>query len=286
MTNSPIPINENYETYNQISDNLGIIEYSMHSGDNQEQESFDSKYYYTISNSDDSKKVDSKPFINNNVDKMTLIPTRPTDETNKNDKIKEKIKKGRKRKNSNDFGKHNKYSFDNICRKIKSKVLHFLYLFINDKIVKMKKLSKYKIKRYTLKKISQKQIVDCHAEFNKDFLQRTLKDIFIVNISTRNKKREADHNKKIIENLLNSEKDVTIKDYFNSLFNLSFLDCLKHFRETEKNIVLEGMITFGKCRHSFLNDDLDYINTFDYYMINYEKVVNNKKSKKRLNLQN
>ena len=286
MTNSPIPINENYETYNQISDNLGIIEYSMHSGDNQEQESFDSKYYYTISNSDDSKKVDSKPFINNNVDKMTLIPTRPTDETNKNDKIKEKIKKGRKRKNSNDFGKHNKYSFDNICRKIKSKVLHFLYLFINDKIVKMKKLSKYKIKRYTLKKINQKQIVDGHAEFNKDFLQRTLKDIFIVNISTRNKKREADHNKKIIENLLISEKDVTIKDYFNSLFNLSFLDCLKHFRETEKNIVLEGMITFGKCRHSFLNDDLDYINTFDYYMINYEKVVNNKKSKKRLNLQN
>ena len=133
----------------------------------------------------------------------------------------------------------------------------------------MKKLSKYKIKRYTLKKINQKQIVDSHAEFNKDFLQRTVKDIFKVNISTRNKKRESDHNKKIIENLLNSEKDVTIKDYFNSLFNISFLDCLKHFRGTDINIVLEGMITFEKCGRSFLNDDLDYINTFSYYMINY-----------------
>ena len=40
MKNSPIPINENYETYNQISDNIGIIENSMYSGDNQEQESF------------------------------------------------------------------------------------------------------------------------------------------------------------------------------------------------------------------------------------------------------
>ena len=286
MTNSPIPINENYETYNQISDNLSIIEDSMYCEDNQEQESFNSQYN-NISNSDNSKKAHSKPFINNNVDKTTLIPTRPTDETNKNDKIKEKIKKGRKRKNSNDFGKHNKYSYDNIIPKIKSTVLHFLYLFINDKIVKMKKLSKYKIKRYTLKKINQKQIVDGHAEFNKDFLQRTVKDIFKVNISTRNKKREADHNKKIIENLLNSEKDVTIKDYFNSLFNISFLDCLKHFRGTEKNIILEGMVTFEECNQQlFVNDDLDYINTFSHYMMNYEKVVRNKKPRRRLNLQN
>ena len=51
MTNSPIPINENYETYNQISDNLSIIEDSMYCEDNQEQESFNSQYN-NISNSD------------------------------------------------------------------------------------------------------------------------------------------------------------------------------------------------------------------------------------------
>ena len=286
MKNSPIPINENYEIYNQLSDTLGIIEYSLYSGDNQDQESSDSQYNNNISNSDDNKNDHSKPFLNNNSIKA-LIPTGPTVDTTKNDKKKEKIKMGRKRKNSNEFGEHNKYSVDNICRKIKRTVLHSLYLFINSKIIKMKKLSKYKIKRYTLKKINQKQIVDSHVQFNKDFLQRTLKDIFKVVISAKNKKREASHNEKIIENLLNGEKDVIIKDYFNSLFNLSFLDCLKHFRGTEKNIILEGMGTFEECNQQlFVNDDLDYIKTFSHYMKNYEKVVRNKKPRRRLNLQN
>ena len=286
MTNSPIPINENYEPYNQISDNLGIIQYSIYSGDNEEQESSRSQFN-NISNSNDNKKGHSKPFLNNIKDERTSILNGPTVDTNKIDKKKEKNKKGRKRKNSNELGEHNKYSYDNICRKLKNKVLHFLYLFINDKIVKMKKLSKYKIKRYTLKKINQKQIVDSHAEFNKDFLQKSLKDIFKVDISTRNKKREAGHNKKIIENLLNNEKDVIIKDYFNSLFNLSFLDCLKHFRGTEKNIILEGMVTFEECKQQiFINDDIDYIKYFYDYMIYYEEVVKNKKPKRRRNLQN
>ena len=85
-------------------------------------------------------------------------------------------------------------------KKIKSKVLHFLYLFINKKIIQKKNLSKFKIKRKTLKKINQEHITNNNVEFNKKFLKKKLKEIFEVNISHRYK-RELNHNAKIIENI-------------------------------------------------------------------------------------
>ena len=117
MTNSPIPINENYEPYNQISDNLGIIQYSIYSGDNEEKELSRSQFN-NISNSNDNKNGHSKPFLNNIKVERTSILTGPTADTNKNDKKKEKNKRGRKRKNSNELGEHNKYSYDNTLSSI------------------------------------------------------------------------------------------------------------------------------------------------------------------------
>ena len=44
---------------------------------------------------------------------------------------------GRKKKNSNEIGEHSRYSKDNIIRKIKTLLLHYLKIFINSKIYKV-----------------------------------------------------------------------------------------------------------------------------------------------------
>ena len=69
-------------------------------------------------------------------------------EEEKSDYAQKNKNMGRKRKNSEVKGKHNKYSNDNIFRKIKSNLLHILYKFINEKLIhKYKVNQKYNLKR-------------------------------------------------------------------------------------------------------------------------------------------
>ena len=53
---------------------------------------------------------------------------------NGKEKTKEKLKAGRKKKNSFEIGNHNKYTSDNIIRKCKTVLINVLFNFINKKI--------------------------------------------------------------------------------------------------------------------------------------------------------
>ena len=86
-----------------------------------------------------------------------------------------------------------------------------------------------------LMKINQNQIIT--SKNNKQFLNKTLKEILSAEPSKRvNNCKEKDHNEILIKQLI-SEGTQEKKDYFNGFFNLTFLDCLKYFRgdENEKN---------------------------------------------------
>ena len=259
----------------EIEESKSFLKYCVHGMDGK---LIDNKEYDLVSFSNFINKDNCRPsFKSYNI--MTSFLTEPTADTDKDKKNGEKKYKsrGRKRKNSNNVGKHDKYYFDNITRKIKSRVLHFLYKFINGKIVRMKNL-KNKIGKNILKKINQKQIFDTHIKFNQNFLLKKIKEIFKDNISKVYKKSESDHNAKIIENLLN-EEDAEIRKYFDDLFNLNFLDCLKHFRGTENNPLLDGMETFDQYIQN-LDEDLDYIETLRKYLMDFEQLIMNKKPRK------
>ena len=86
-----------------------------------------------------------------------------------------------------------------------------------------------------------------------------------------------DYNKKLIENLLN-EKDVIIKDYVNNLFNLTFIQCLEHYRGTKFYDELNGMRLFEEEESNKLDEE--FYNHLKYYLDNYEIIINNKKSRK------
>ena len=68
--------------------------------------------------------------------------------------------------------------------------------------------------------INQNQKVDSHSKFNKDFLNKYIKDILSEDITTRITYYEKDHNKKVIENLIKDKKEK-----FENLFNITFIEC-------------------------------------------------------------
>ena len=219
---------------------------------------------------------------NNNVDnkKEELIVDLNEDEPNKK-RPKGRKKKGEDSSNSN----HNKYSDDNSRRKIKRILISELQDFINDRIAYKygNDIGEGMIKK-RLMKLRQDQISNASIGFNKLFLNKTLKDIFSEDVTGRITNYSSDRNKEIIQELINN-KDLVKKDYFEGLFNLTFFDCLKYFRdddiEPSKLQYLQGFTKFNEIKDKFYKKkDKNYINHISKYLNNYEKILFNKKPRR------
>ena len=228
------------------------------------------------------------PFLNKITLNNNVLNDRNINMGNNNDLILEeeennnidKKKFGRKKKGSLEKGIHNKFSGDNLFRKVKRIVLNSLFSLINKIIVDNYKNDKgFNKKKSILQKINQKQITNADVQFNKEFMKKTLKDIFSVNISLRCKRYEKNHNKKLIQQLLD-QNDQVKQMLFRKIFDLTFLECLNHFRGTKVIKELNELETFDEIGKSF-EDDEDYFSSVKYYIDNYEKIMENKKIRKK-----
>ena len=202
---------------------------------------------------------------------------------NNYDKSKENQKIGRKAKISGKTGLHNKFSDDNIIKKIILIILKIMLEFCNNKkrniygnIIGFGKYKKQLLKIDIKKKNQQK------LKFNKNFINKTLKDIFSENISNKYLNYDKNHNKNLIKDLLN-EKDEMKRIVFENLFNFTFLDCLKHFRGIETYPELIGMTLFEEVCKRFENEDdyEDYKIFLEYYTKYFEDIINVKKNRNR-----
>lgn len=196
-------------------------------------------------------------------------------------------KRGRKKKGEESVSEsHNKYSNDNMTRKTKHLVCKSLLNFFNHKIFD---LYKGKIghgsnkKKFILGKHSQ--ISNGNIESNKQFLQKTLKEIFSVELSANVKNYQKDHNQKLIEILIN-EDDIEKREYFKGLFNLNFLYCLKYYRsvgDDNEYLYIKGSKRFidlendAKFRKKYEDD---YINLLREFMEDYEKNLEKRKGRR------
>ena len=117
------------------------------------------------------------------------------------------------------------------------------------------------------------------ADYNKEFLNKTLKEIFSDNITTKYSTYPLTHNKIVINNLLN-EKDEEKRKVFKRLFNLTFLDCLNHFNGKNYIQDLEGFIKLDEACTK-LNLDEEYMIILKNFVINYEEKIMNKKKRNR-----
>ena len=201
-------------------------------------------------------------------------------ENKENKEKKEKILLGRKRSNSKREGTHTKFSDDNLRRKIKYIIINELKEFINKtiEIIYDGDLGQGMLikKFFTL---NHKQIANAVIKDNKDFLNKNLKDIFSENISTRYTNYPKEHNKKLIEKLLN-ENDENKRIYFTNFFSLTFSQCLNHFIGKITIKELEGLKTMDEILTNF-DDDLNYKHHLYYYFNSFENIINNKKSRNR-----
>ena len=225
----------------------------------------------------------------NNLKELNLDKNK-LDEYNNN---KEGKKRGRKRKrennndneNSEDNKAHNKFSDANLRKKCKNTILKYALKFINEKIKEKYKnnIGHGKFKK-ELKILNQEKKVKSTVDFDKSFLTKTLKDIFSGDISARFYNFNKDYNRELIKSLI-QDKDEERKQYFIKLFNITFIECLKYFREDEEGLNLEELNGFKKI--SLIKDELikkhgnDYAEIFIHYLNNFEEIINNKKGRNR-----
>ena len=192
---------------------------------------------------------------------------------------KEKIL-GRKKKNSHVIGNHNKYSEDNIIRKIKGLLLSCILKFINNYIVKIYsgKIGRGIFEK-KLKKINPHQILDSKGD--KDFLNKNIKDIFSDNISAKYSCYSLNHNKNVIETLLN-EENFEIRKKFEVLFSFTFSYLLNYIIGNITIPELEGLDKLDEICYKF-EDDKEYLNLIRYYILNFENIIMRKKNRTKNN---
>ena len=187
---------------------------------------------------------------------------------------KKRGRKSKSEKNNEENGEHNKYSNDNMQRKIKHLIIKNTQDLINYNI------SEKDFSSPKLLTLNQEQIFNSKVEFNKAFLQKTLKDIFSENISNRYHK-PSDYNKTLIDNLINSGKEEN-KIFFKKLFDVKFIECLEHFRKSKEIEVLKGLTLFDdlinyKKDKNF--EDKAYVKGIRQLLMNYETIIGQKKEK-------
>ena len=181
---------------------------------------------------------------------------------------------------------HNKFAFDNMLRKTKSIIIKILFDFINKKIMIVYNGNighGNNIKKLFL--LNHSQISNANIDFNRSFLEKTLKEIFSADLSNRINNYKKDHNKILIEKLIN-EEDKEKKEYFHGLFNLTFIDCLKYFREANlnkaNNVYIEGLKRFCDLENdaSFRSkNDPSFIEYLKKFINNYEYGLSRRRSR-------
>ena len=252
------------------------------------------KYDFILLNDSNktNENIPSKNYENNsNSKKETNIRTNKNDSNIENDTQKEKEKenedilnnsnllkkkRGRKaKKDSTKEKKHTKFSSDNLNKKTKYLVINSAMEFINEKNESSKNKRRYEGKLLTME---NSQINTTTVDFNKNFLNKTLKDIFSEDVSTRNTTCKKDHNRELIHSLINHE-DENKKELFTNIFNYTFKNCLEHFRGTAEYLYLNGLTTFDDIKNKFENDK-EYLDTLKNYLDNYEENVSGKYKRK------
>ena len=204
-------------------------------------------------------------------------------ESNSSKKRNKNSKLGRKRKNENIKGKHNKFSNDILISKCKHIILNSAFIFINQQIMKLYNNNigdgYFKKQLLTLNKEPKSNTT---TKYNKELLTKTLGEIFSENISNRYSNYSKQHNQSLIKELINEDNFVK-RFYFQKLFSLTFLQCLKHFRGEETIQELEGMKLFNDIKYELNKDDDDddnYIRTVEIYINTYEDIIYRKKNRK------
>lgn len=182
---------------------------------------------------------------------------------------------GKKRENKEYFDIVKSYS-NKIIKKIRTMVLNSILNFINVIIIIIfnNKIGKGSCSLQFLK-YNKKDFTHSKVDFDKDFLNKKLKDIFSSDVSKKYNGINKHKNAKLVQQLINLEKNGI---YFQALFELTFLDCIKHIRGTKNSNLLTGLVKMEQMLEiEGKNLDADDIECYKYKINNYENIIRAKK---------
>ena len=164
---------------------------------------------------------------------------------------------------------------DNEIKKGRNILLNSIFRFVNKKIriIFNNDIGKgISIKQFV--KISKKELNHSNVEFDKNYLNTKLKEIFSGDISGKFTNFLINKNEKLLQNLIKI-------DYFKELFELTFLQCIEHINGTKFISLLEGFETIDEMllnEENKLNEN--DIENYKYIIVNYKQCVENKFSRK------
>jgi len=200
-------------------------------------------------------------------------------------------KRGRQIKNKRYTGCHNKYSGDNMIKKVKGYSFDYCLIFINNMLCKYKEGN-----RGALLKLDYKIKDSINQKKDLNILKMPLKDLFSNEITPKikSKKEEKDFNKKKLEKILNEETDDTII----FILNMRFIDWFDvfTFKKTLEEVVNQyninnKYIDLDKIKKNFITidellkkkseKDSDEYTLFLFYIYNYETWFKNKKPRNK-----
>ena len=202
---------------------------------------------------------------------------------------------GQKRESEN----HTKFAFDNLVRKIKSKLVSAILIILNKSLQKeekteikttLKETQKQKkgdIKSECFLKPEQSIMLDTKVKYNLDLLKMTLREIFSKNVSEKvknySKEHQLDYNKNFIEKIKDDER----KEKTNAILDMTFLQCMEHYRGSKRYGVLSGLESEYEKDIEQMSDDVEYMENFIEHLKYFEVLYANKKSrnskKKKMN---
>ena len=245
---------------------------------------------FTVPNSSDSDvcKFPDNYLIQQNNNCLQNSPNTPKEKL----LINPKQLLGRKKKNSGEIGKHNKYAENNMTRKMKVIIKNDLLDFINSKIKKELNLTniiingdKYLNNEIKLLNIKQNQMIDITVDGNITFLNTKIRDILSEQISNNNPiKYPSNFNDILINKIYQIENGESIT----SILDMTFLECLKYYRKDEdiindaKYSCLKGLEKgFENLKERLMNnnEEEDYVDKLIELIQKFEVIYSTKKSR-------
>ena len=172
-----------------------------------------------------------------------------------------------------------KYSNDNLLRRAKTILFDSLLKYDNyiiSKVFDDQLGNGINIKK--LLKINHSQIKNINANYNRDLIKTSQGKIFSENISKRHTYYPLDHNKKLINKLLNETDDEKRKTFIN-LFSKTLKECIQHITG-QKNEELKGLENFYEKEIIELEEDDKFKKEIKKFIDNYEEIINKKKPRK------
>jgi len=153
--------------------------------------------------------------------------------------------------------KRRKYDSDSLRKKIKGLVLRYSLEFINGKIQN---------KKDVIKKIKYDQTKNTDVTFEKEFMYKTLEEIFSEPVQKKYTKTRdpGKYNKKQITKLKSQSMELK------NIFNIKFIECLNYFFGNSDLEELNGMKTF---EDTSLDLEEKHKKCLIYYANNYEDNV-------------